>query len=472
MNFLLVALSPLFFHVSSHTGVELNLGCPQRSARTEQFGAFLLERSHYQTIVEILSLAKSHLSIPVCAKIRLLPTLHLTIEFVRIIAPYIDVLTIHGRTRGFVEERRKGPADLEQIRLVFQAIRKDEKERNCHQTQSMTPDTSSSSSSSPATPTISATRRPLILWTNGNVRCDSDIQRNIDFTGADGAMIGEAALADPTIFERAVKTTTLSSSVYPTAEFSGEDSLLTLAEFDRKLAIMNEYVDLIQDTSLDYLSPFDSHADDRHRPSVSSSFDLLDDHPLVTWSIFHSHMYRLFNSDSRSRFLRFTQLQDEFLDCETLKDLRNILEEVRQRLVSERRFDFELQRKIEKERGKRQATRLGRQRKKLYQHATTTSMVNATNNADSHLQPNESHHTDPSKVLHMNSRERKRARWQERNREKKRQKVEQTDEEGKQLQVQQADVTPPPSVDTLHVEPEETNQPLPTNSNSNVSGAI
>lgn len=354
--------------------------------------------------------------VPICAKIRLLPSIGETIQLCRQLALHADVITVHGRTRGFVEERRKGPADLQQIQRIVAALHREEHTGGALSTHTATDTPESESSLSPPAPS-----RRVLFWSNGNVRCDGDVESNLAFTAADGYMVGEALLNDPTLFERCdVRQPGTSHARSALHRFDGVDSLISLAELDRKIAIIEEYIQLLQNTSADgYYAPFDIKdnasillpCDDTVAPSVPStsfssllaSADVSDATfrtPLVSWASFHSHLYRLLNADTRARFLHHAQLTDEFLDAASIGEVRAVMREVRVRLADGRPFDTDLQTEIDARRSARQQARAANERKRL-----------ASQSADG--------------VRILNSRERKRARWQQRNQEKKRQKLEQ-----------------------------------------------
>jgi hypothetical protein len=348
--------------------------CPQRAARSGNFGAYLLDTDQHQLVVDILATARSsQLGVPTCAKIRLLPTLDETIHFCTLLLPHIDVLTIHGRTRGFVEERRRGPADLQQVKQVFAALRKHMAARP------------------------PAEQRSVLLWTNGNVRCDGDVALQLASTGADGCMVGEAVLNDPTMFEQRAST-------HPELLTFAPDTLLDVREFDRKMAIAEEYIQQLRTPKYAYRSPFDlqpsgasTDASNAASASAAAPTSCVDDSsfrtPLVDWSSFHAHLYRLFNADCRARFLYHAQLVDEFLDAGSIGEVRTILQSVRDRLAAGRPFDVALQSEIDGQRSHRQGARAAEERRRA--SALTGEKV-------------------------INSRERKRARWQQRNHEKRR----------------------------------------------------
>lgn len=360
----------------------------------------------------------TRVSIPICAKLRLLSTLEGTIRFCRLLVPHVDVLTLHGRTRGFVEERRKGPADLQQVKQVFEELRKQSTDTDGGDTVDKMA-AAAAASTRPTGVDVARCPRSLLLWTNGNVRCDGDVARNLALTKADGCMVGEAILSDPTMFDPK------RGRAHPELDSFAVDGLLQVREFDRKMAIAEEYIQMLQAPHHQYYSPFDAPPAESDPGGTNSGDDLdldvavaISSLPsaasppvvlcssvsdstfasrLVAWSSFHSHLYRLFNSDGRARFLYQTQLADDFLDATSIGEMRRVLHRARERLVDGRPFDHGLQADIDKQRSQRQAARAAKDRRRLAAAASSSGQVKS-----------------------LNSRERKRARWQQRRDEKRR----------------------------------------------------
>ncbi|KAG8928878.1 hypothetical protein FRC02_006373 [Tulasnella sp. 418] len=147
--------------------VDLNLGCPQTRAQKGHFGGYLLGPKDWPLVGSIVSSLAQSLSVPVHVKIRLCnppeKTKDLAIKLARAGA---SVIAIHAR---FVapNRRRSGAAQLnwvKDIKLALQAAG------------------------------LGSTK----VLSNGNVRVFEDCQKNLESTGADGIMIGEALLKDPT----------------------------------------------------------------------------------------------------------------------------------------------------------------------------------------------------------------------------------------------------------------------------------
>ena len=153
---------------SGVVAIDLNLGCPQRSARSGHFGAFLCDQVDRKLLLTIVSTLSRSLSVPFFCKIRLLDDLDETLEFVKQLQDAgCALLTVHGRYRGSPMRRRDGPAHLDQIREIKQKL-------------------------------------SIPVITNGNVRNGSELIDALRITGADGAMSAEGALDDPAIFAKAI----------------------------------------------------------------------------------------------------------------------------------------------------------------------------------------------------------------------------------------------------------------------------
>lgn len=146
-------------------GVDLNLGCPQGIARRGHYGAFLLEET--ELVERIVATLAATISVPVTCKIRLLdardpaPTVALCR---RLVAAGASLITIHGRTRD-MKGHFVGACNWDAIAAVRAAL------------QGVVP-----------------------VVANGGVQGPDDVQRCLDATRAQGVMISEASLSDPTVF--------------------------------------------------------------------------------------------------------------------------------------------------------------------------------------------------------------------------------------------------------------------------------
>ncbi|ETO13303.1 hypothetical protein RFI_24070 [Reticulomyxa filosa] len=98
--------------------IDINLGCPQKCAKDEKFGSFLLDEP--KIIEDIFkALQSANLSVPVFAKIRISQTLSETMNIVRLLEKYgVSLITVHGRRKE--REFHTKPADLDIIKQIKQ----------------------------------------------------------------------------------------------------------------------------------------------------------------------------------------------------------------------------------------------------------------------------------------------------------------------------------------------------------------
>lgn len=149
--------------------IDLNLGCPQRTAYLGHFGSYLLDPKDRTLLCDIISAANRAVEIPIFVKIRLLDTLEETILLCQQLRKAgASLIAIHARYRASWERKgpgaRDGPALLEQITEIRKHV----------------------------------TDIPIIA--NGNVVTFADVQNNLEFTGANGVMSAEGILDNPALF--------------------------------------------------------------------------------------------------------------------------------------------------------------------------------------------------------------------------------------------------------------------------------
>lgn len=177
--------------------VDINFGCPQDIARRGKYGAWLCDdwdliynlstlvtrkqdRLIYSRLLEV-NVLHVNLDIPVTAKFRIFSDVEKTIKYAKMMeSAGAQILTCHGRTR---EQRghnsvshhlsddfdrsnlclSKGLADWAQIAAVKKAV-------------------------------------SVPVFANGSVLYPDDVQKCLDFTGADAYMSAEPQLHNPAIF--------------------------------------------------------------------------------------------------------------------------------------------------------------------------------------------------------------------------------------------------------------------------------
>lgn len=149
--------------------IDLNLGCPQRTAYVGHFGSYLLNDEDRPLILDIVKTGNEAVRIPIFVKIRLLNTLEETILLCQQLRDAgASLIAIHARYRAGYERKgpgaRDGPALLDQVLKIKQVV----------------------------------TDIPIIA--NGNIITYEDVEKNLDFTKADGVMSAEGILDNPAIF--------------------------------------------------------------------------------------------------------------------------------------------------------------------------------------------------------------------------------------------------------------------------------
>jgi tRNA-dihydrouridine synthase 1 len=107
--------------------IDLNLGCPQRTAFVEHFGSYLLDEKDRELICDIVRMASRNVSVPIFCKIRLLNTIEDTIQLCQQLKDAgASLIAIHARYRASFERKgagaRDGAAKLDHILKVRQAL--------------------------------------------------------------------------------------------------------------------------------------------------------------------------------------------------------------------------------------------------------------------------------------------------------------------------------------------------------------
>jgi nifR3 family TIM-barrel protein len=143
-------------------GIDINMGCPvPKIAGKGRAGAYLM-KDHTRAVEIIKAFKKANLGLPISVKTRLGWSKKTEIlDFAsKLEQAGVDAITIHGRTK---KQGYGGQADWEMIGRVKKIL-----------------------------------NIPVIA--NGDIKDSEDIERCLEITGADGVMIGRAALGNPWIF--------------------------------------------------------------------------------------------------------------------------------------------------------------------------------------------------------------------------------------------------------------------------------
>ena len=145
------------------TGLDLNLGCPQKIAKRGNYGAYLLPQTEKVCLI-VESLCKN-LECPISVKIRKFDNIADTIALCRDLESCgISMLTMHGRTRQ-QNKQLSGPADWTSIAEVRKSL-----------------------------------SIPVIA--NGGIESLEDVSKCLSVTGAHGVMSSEGILENPYLFSR------------------------------------------------------------------------------------------------------------------------------------------------------------------------------------------------------------------------------------------------------------------------------
>lgn len=149
--------------------IDLNLGCPQRTAYIGHFGSYLLDDKDRELVYSIVRAGAQAVKIPIFCKIRLLETLEDTIRLCQGLRDAgASLIAIHARYRASWERTgpsaRDGPALLEQVLEIKKSV------------------------------------TGIAIITNGNTITYDDVENNLVLTQADGLMSAEGILDYPGLF--------------------------------------------------------------------------------------------------------------------------------------------------------------------------------------------------------------------------------------------------------------------------------
>ncbi|KAK9465331.1 dihydrouridine synthase-domain-containing protein [Lipomyces arxii] len=147
--------------------VDLNLGCPQNIAKRGKYGSFLQE--DWELIYKLINILDKNLSIPVTVKIRVFPDREKTLAYAKmVLSAGAQILTVHGRTRE-MKGQQTGLADWSIIKYLREQLPSE-----------------------------------TVIFANGNLLYQEDINRCLEATGADAVMSAEGNLFNPALFVKPI----------------------------------------------------------------------------------------------------------------------------------------------------------------------------------------------------------------------------------------------------------------------------
>lgn len=180
--------------------IDINMGCPAKKVCQKLAGSALLSDEHQ--VERILDAIVNAVSVPVTLKIRTgtNPQQRNGVRIAKIAqACGIRALAVHGRTRAC---RFKGPVEYDTIKAIKQAV-------------------------------------DIPVIANGDIKNSEHAREVLDYTGADGIMIGRAAQGAPWIFRQVVAY--LKTGEIIADPTSGEIGRLLLSVLDHMYQFYGEY---------------------------------------------------------------------------------------------------------------------------------------------------------------------------------------------------------------------------------------
>eukprot|EP01083_Nonionella_stella_P001909 5502_1 len=141
--------------------IDLNFGCPQQIAKKGHYGAFLL--SEVDTMCRIVNKLYHNLSIPICAKIRIVSTASETLRICKSLRENgISLLTVHGRVID-CRKQKISTCDFDMIKQIKDTM-------------------------------------DIPVFANGGCETYDDVIKCLERTGCDGYMAAESILSNPSLF--------------------------------------------------------------------------------------------------------------------------------------------------------------------------------------------------------------------------------------------------------------------------------
>eukprot|EP01084_Bolivina_argentea_P164287 285638_1 len=194
-NLLLLATKSIEHKVDA---IDINFGCPQNIAKRGNYGAFLLK--DIDTMCALVNKLYLNLSIPICAKIRIVENEEKTLEICkRLRLNGISILTVHGRTLNS-KKNKTGKCNFKLISKIKQIM-------------------------------------DIPVFANGGCENINDVINCLKITGCDGYMAAESILSNPSMF-----ITENKSNLKPFKIANDYINYCKLCKYKKNWIIRNKYV--------------------------------------------------------------------------------------------------------------------------------------------------------------------------------------------------------------------------------------
>ncbi|KAL3904552.1 MAG: hypothetical protein SGILL_010021, partial [Bacillariaceae sp.] len=157
--------------------IDLNLGCPQRTAYVGHFGSYLLDDKDRDLVVRIVQAGVAAVKIPIFFFFCLVDTYDATSKLCRqLYEAGATLIAVHARYRASFQRKgpgaRDGPAMLDQVQKLKQEFASSGDDQYSNR----------------------------LLITNGNTITYEDVVENLETTRADGIMCAEGILDNPALY--------------------------------------------------------------------------------------------------------------------------------------------------------------------------------------------------------------------------------------------------------------------------------
>ncbi|KAH0792644.1 tRNA-dihydrouridine(16/17) synthase [NAD(P)(+)] [Histomonas meleagridis] len=145
--------------------IDINLGCCQKVAKRGRFGYFMVDTNEKRiNVLKLIKTLSSEICVPLFAKIRMIDdNIESTVEFAKQLESVgVKLITVHGRN---TEQDKNGDVNVQCIREIVKSV-----------------------------------GIPVIA--NGGIKSPEEAEEIIKKTGAAGAMVAQALLKNPVLFDK------------------------------------------------------------------------------------------------------------------------------------------------------------------------------------------------------------------------------------------------------------------------------